>query len=88
MFLTNVSLKRPVFITVIIIALLALGVISYMGLPMEQLPAEEMQEVKDKVSNIRNSLPRDINEPIVSKYDASASAIFSFAVTGTMSNSE
>jgi hydrophobe/amphiphile efflux-1 (HAE1) family protein len=151
MFLTNVSIKRPVFITVIIIALLALGVVSYEGLPMEQLPdvnmptitvtitqsggapdqieskitkkvedavgqisgvehvsstitegvsnttvsfelekssAEALQEVKDKVSNIRNSLPKDINEPTVSKFDMSASAIFSFAVTGSMSNRE
>ncbi len=151
MFLTNVSIKRPVFITVIIIALLALGVVSYEGLPMEQLPdvnmptitvtitesggapdqieskitkkvedavgqisgvqhvsstitegvsnttvsfelekpsAEALQEVKDKVSNIRNSLPRDINEPTVSKFDMSASAVFSFAITGSMSNNE
>jgi Cation/multidrug efflux pump len=151
MFLTNVSLKRPVFITVIIIALLTLGVVSYQGLPMEQLPnvdmptvtvtitqsgatpdqieskttkkvedavgqisgvkhvnstitegvsnttisfelekasAEALQEVKDKVSNIRGNLPRDINEPTVSKFDMSASAIFSFVVTGSMSNSE
>ncbi|MCT8975286.1 efflux RND transporter permease subunit [Clostridium sp. CX1] len=151
MFLSDVSLKRPVFITVIIIALLALGVVSYTSLPMDQLPdvdmptvsvriiqsgaapdqieskitkkvedavgqisgvkhvtstitegvssttisfelekpsAEAMQEVKDKLSNIRNSLPRDIDDPVVSKFDASASAIFSFAVTGTMSNSE
>lgn len=151
MILSDVSLKRPVFITVIIIALLALGVVSYEGLPMEQLPnvdmptvtvtitqsgaapdqieskitkkvedavgqisgvkhvnstitegvsnttisfelekpsAEALQEVKDKVSNIRGNLPRDINEPAVSKYDMNASAIFSFVVTGSMSNSE
>ncbi|AKA68198.1 efflux RND transporter permease subunit [Clostridium scatologenes] len=151
MFLSDVSLKRPVFITVIIIALLALGAISYINLPMDQLPdvdmptvsvrisqngadpdqieskitkkvenavsqisgvkhvsstitegvssttisfelekpsAEAMQEVKDKLSNIRNSLPRDIDDPVVSKFDASASAIFSFAVTGSMSNKE
>lgn len=151
MFLSDVSLKRPVFITVIIIALLALGIVSYTGLPMDQLPdvdmptvsvritqsgvspdqieskitkkvedavgqisgvkhvsstitegvssttisfelekpsAEAVQEVKDKLSNIRNSLPRDIDDPVVSKFDASASAIFSFAITGPMSNSE
>ncbi|KZL90243.1 efflux RND transporter permease subunit [Clostridium magnum] len=151
MFLSDVSLKRPVFITVIIIALLALGVVSYTSLPMDQLPdvdmptvsvritesgaapdqieskitkkvedavgqisgvkhvsstitegvssttisfelekpsAEAVQEIKDKLSNIRGSLPRDIDDPVVSKFDASASAIFSFAVTGSMSNSE
>lgn len=151
MILTNVSLKRPVFITVIFIALLALGIVSFKGLPMDQLPdvdmptitvtiiqsggapdqieskitkkvedavgqisgvehvsstitegvsntiisfalekpsAEALQDVKDKISGIRNSLPRDINEPTVSKYDMSATAIFSFAVTGSMSNRE
>ncbi|MBP2033589.1 hydrophobe/amphiphile efflux-1 (HAE1) family protein [Clostridium algifaecis] len=151
MFLTNITLKRPVFITVIIIALLALGVVSYVGLPVDQLPdvdmptvnvtitqsgaspdqieskitkkvedavgqisgvqhvsstitegvsnttisfelekssAEALQDVKDKVSNIRGNLPKDINEPTVSKYDSSASPIFSLAVTGKMSSSE
>lgn len=151
MFLSNVSLKRPVFITVIIIALLALGVVSYMGLPIDQLPnvdtptvsvtitesgaapdqieskitkkvedsvgqisgvqhisstitegvsttsisfelekssAEAMQDVKDKLSSIRGNLPSDINEPVVTKYDSSASPIFSLAVTGPMSNSQ
>ncbi|WPC39455.1 efflux RND transporter permease subunit [Clostridium sp. JS66] len=151
MFLSDVSLKRPVFITVIIIALLALGAISYINLPMDQLPdvdmptvsvritqsgadpdqieskitkkvedavsqisgvkhvtstitegssntsvsfelekpsSEAMQEVKDKLSNIRSSLPRDIDDPVISKYDASASAIFSFAVTSSMPNKE
>ncbi|WP_333886990.1 efflux RND transporter permease subunit [Clostridium sp.] len=151
MFLTNVSLKRPVFATVIIIALLALGIVSYMGLPidmqldvdtptvsvtitqmgaapdqmeskitkkvedavgqisgvqhinstitegvsntsisfeLEKPSSEAVQEVKDKLSNIRGSLPKDINEPVVAKYDATASPIFSLAVTGTISNKQ
>jgi len=151
MFLTDVSLKRPVFATVIIIALLALGIVSYTSLSVDQFPdvdtptvsvtivqsgaapdqieskitkkvedavgqisgvshisstitegvsnttisfeldkssAEALQDVKDKLSNIRGNLPRDINEPVVSKYDSSASAIFSLAVTGSMSSSE
>ena len=45
MFLSDVSLKRPVFITVIIIALLALGVVSYTSLPMDQLPDVDMPTV-------------------------------------------
>ncbi|OBR97087.1 multidrug resistance protein MdtC [Clostridium ragsdalei P11] len=151
MFLTDVSLKRPVFATVIIIVLLTLGVSSYLGLSVDQFPnvdtpavsvtitqsgaapdqieskitkkvedavgqisgvshinstitegvsnttisfeldkssAEAAQDVKDKLSNIRGDLPRDINEPVVSKYDASAQAIFSLAVTGSMSDRE
>lgn len=36
--LTDISLKRPVFATVIIIALLAIGVVNYMGLPLTSMP--------------------------------------------------
>ncbi|MDF2524445.1 MAG: cation/multidrug efflux pump, partial [Clostridiales bacterium] len=38
MFLTDISLKRPVFITVIIIALLAMGIVSYTGLSLNSMP--------------------------------------------------
>lgn len=38
MFLTNISLKRPVFAAVIIIALLAIGIVSYTGLPLSSMP--------------------------------------------------
>ncbi|MCI2039213.1 MAG: efflux RND transporter permease subunit [Clostridium luticellarii] len=151
MFLTDVSLKRPVFATVIIIVLLTLGVVSYANLPVDQFPnvdtptvsatitqagaspdqieskitkkvedavgqisgvqhinstitegvsntvitfeldkssAEALQDVKDKLSNIRGDLPKDINEPVVSKYDANAQPIVSLAVTGSMSSKE
>jgi len=151
MFLTQISLKRPVFATVIIIALLALGLVSYTSLPVEQFPGvdipyvaitiveygaapdqleskvtkkiedtvgqisgvshmtstiregvsttliefelekpsdQAMQEVSDKISSIRGELPRDINEPIIMKYDMTASAVASLAVTGDMSNLE
>lgn len=151
MILSDVSLKRPVFITVIFIALLALGVISYLGLPVDQMPdvdmptvsvritqsgaspeqieskitkkvedavgqissvkhvsstitegvsnttisfelekpsAEAVQDVKDKLSNIRGSLPKDIDEPVVSKYDSTASPILSLAVTAPTYNTE
>lgn len=38
MFLTNISLKRPVFAIVVIIAMLAVGVVSFMGLPINAYP--------------------------------------------------
>ncbi|WP_446897086.1 efflux RND transporter permease subunit [Clostridium sp. LBM24168] len=151
MFLTDVSLKRPVFATVIIIVLLTLGVVSYTNLPVDQFPdvdtptisitiiqggaspdqveskitkkvedavgqisgmqhinssitegvsntvitfeldkssTEALQDVKDKLSNIRGDLPKDINDPVVAKYDANAQPIISLAVTGTMSSKE
>ena len=151
MSLTEISLKRPVFATVIIIALLAVGIVSYTGLSLSTLPevdptyvnvtvilpsaspdqveskvakkVEEtvgqisgvkhltttisegvstttiefelekpsetaLQEVKDKVSSIRNDLPTDILEPIISKYDMTAMPIMSLVVTGPLENRE
>lgn len=148
MFLTNFSLKRPVFATVIIIVLLTLGVVSYTSLSVDQFPdvdtpavsitivengaapdqieskvtkkvedavgqisgvdhinstitqgvsnttiifklskssAEAVQDVKDKLSNIRGTLPTNITEPVVAKYDSAAQPIVSLAVTGSMS---
>ncbi|EGW36009.1 efflux RND transporter permease subunit [Desulfosporosinus sp. OT] len=38
MFLANLSIKRPVFAIVVMIALVAVGLVSYMGLPINQYP--------------------------------------------------
>lgn len=151
MFLTKISLKRPVLAIVIIIAMLAVGIVSFGSLSVNQYPDvdtptinvavvesntspdqieanitkkvedavgeisgvkhitssvseglsnttiefelekssdQAVQEVRDKVSGIRGDLPRDINEPIITKYDANAAPILSLAVTGNMSNKE
>ena len=45
MFLTNLSLKRPVFATVVILALVALGIISYIGLNINDYPEVEFPYV-------------------------------------------
>lgn len=45
MFLTNLSLKRPVFATVTILALVALGLISYVGLNINDYPEVEFPYV-------------------------------------------
>jgi len=142
--LTDISLKRPVFAAVLILALLAMGVVSYSGLSLTAMPdvdpayvtvtivqqgaspdqletkvakkvedavgqisgvnhitttisqsvstttvefeldtssSEAMQEVRDKISLIRGDLPDDIDEPIISKYDASATSVISLAIT-------
>ncbi len=42
------------------------------------------QEVKDKISAIRQSLPSEMDEPIVSKFDIAGSPILSLAVTSDM----
>lgn len=149
MFITNISIKRPVFITVIIIVFLVVGMLCYRGLSINDMPQADFpyvtvtieqhgvapdqmetnvakkveeaigqisgvkhiytnisegvcnvivefdlakspdvaaQEVRDKVSSVRKSLPNDIEEPIIAKYDFSATPILSLAVSGTMDN--
>ena len=151
MFIANLSIKRPVFITVIIIALLTVGIVCYSGLPINQYPDTDvpyvminitergaspdqieskvtkrvedavgeisgvkhitstindgvsmtniefdmdvstdkaLQDVKDKIDGIKGTLPRDIDDPVISKLDMSAQAIISLVVTGPMSNKD
>ena len=151
MFLTDISLKRPVFITVIFVVLLVVGIIAYNRLTVNDMPQAEMptitvtivqkgaspeqietqvtkiveeatgqisgvqhitstitegvsntvleftmdksadvaaQEVRDKVGSIRGQLPQDIEEPVIVKFDVSAEAIFSLAVTGAIETEE
>ncbi|MCB8814578.1 efflux RND transporter permease subunit [Desulfosporosinus shakirovi] len=151
MFLTDISLKRPVFATVIIIAMLAVGAMSYIGLPINENPEIEIpyiavaislpgtsaeqieakvtkrveesvgqisgvkhitssisegvsqtviefnsgtevnvaaQDIKDKLSGIRGTLPQDIEEPIIQKFDFAATPIISFVVTSPLSNKD
>lgn len=147
MFVTNISIKRPVFITVIIIVFIVVGLLCYRGLSINDMPQADFpyvtvsinqhgvapdqmetnvakkveeaigqisgvkhiyttisegscrvivefelgkspdvaaQEVRDKVSSVRKSLPGDIDEPVIAKYDFSATPILSLAVSGTM----
>jgi len=149
MFVTNISIKRPVFISVIIMVFILIGFMCYRGLNINDMPQADFpyvtvsitqhgvapdqmetnvakkveesigqisgvkhvytnisegvcnvivefaletspdvaaQEVRDKVTSIRKSLPDDIDEPIIAKYDFSAMPILSLAVTGTMDN--
>lgn len=39
-------------------------------------------DVREKISSIRSSLPREILEPVIDKFDPSSAPILSFAVTG------
>ena len=144
MFLTNLSLKRPVLATVTILALIALGLFSYLQLAINDWPrwipplwlsplsnreplrnrwnnvavkVEEAigqiagvkhiyaetqqnvamvwaeftvetdsqmaaQDVRDKLASIRNQLPQNINEPVISRFDPTQAPIMTLAVTG------
>jgi HAE1 family hydrophobic/amphiphilic exporter-1 len=141
--IADLSIKQPVFITMIIIALVVIGGLSYVRLGVDLMPditlpivavtvanpgvgPEEMEsqvakpiedvlstlngmdklystssegvaiivaqfvlekdaqvaatEVREKVAGIRNTLPREIIEPIIDKFDPSAAPVVSFGV--------
>jgi len=141
--IADVSIKQPVFITMIIIALVVIGGLSYSRLGVDLMPditlpivaitvanpgvgPEEMEsqvskpiedvlstlngldkiystsaegislivaqfvlekdaqlaatEVREKVAAIRNTLPREIIEPIIDKFDPSAVPVVSFGI--------
>lgn len=141
--IADVSIKQPVFITMVIIALVVIGGLSYSRLGVDLMPditlpivavtvanpgvgPEEMEsqvskpiedvlstlngldklystsaegmsvivaqfvlekdaqiastEVREKVASIRNSLPREIIEPIIDKFDPSAAPVVSFGI--------
>ncbi len=148
MFLTRISLKRPVFAFVVIIALIAMGITGLRGLAMNDMPETNIpysavtitlpgaspdqveskvtkkveeavgqisgvkhitstvsegysmtiiefeanksvdvaaQDVRTKIDSIRASLPDDIGEPVILKFDMNAQAIMSLALTGDLS---
>lgn len=68
MFLTNLSLKRPVFATVTILALLAVGIISYIGLNINDYPEVEFPYVAVTVVHPGAS-PEQIETKIVHKLE-------------------
>ena len=149
--IANISIKRPVFISVIMIVLTILGFVSYKGLALNDMPNADLpyvsvsvtengatpenieskitkqvedaaqqisgvqnitsnvssgvsqttiefdlsvngetaaQQVRDKISSIRGKLPTDADDPIISKFDMSATSIISIAVYGSSDNQE
>ncbi|HAG11085.1 MAG TPA: AcrB/AcrD/AcrF family protein [Desulfotomaculum sp.] len=151
MSLTDVSLKRPVFAFVVIIALVALGIVGLLGLSINDMPEvdipymgvsvslpgaspdqveskitkkveetigqisgvkhitstvsegysftfieftlekpqeEASQDVRTKLDAIRGTLPQDIDEPVITKFDIDARPILSLVVTGKQQNND
>jgi HAE1 family hydrophobic/amphiphilic exporter-1 len=141
--IADISIKQPVFITMVIAMIMVLGAVSYTRLGVDLMPdvtlpivsiatpypgvgPEEVEqqvtkpiedvlssingldklsstssegisvivaqfklekdavqaanECRDKISTIRGSLPRDIQEPIIDKFDASAAPILSYGI--------
>jgi HAE1 family hydrophobic/amphiphilic exporter-1 len=120
--IADVSIKQPVFITMVMALIVVLGLVSYTRLGVDLMPdvtlpivavttpypgvgPEEVEqqvtkpiedvlssiklekdaqqatiEVRDKISTIRSTLPRDILEPIIDKFDPSAAPIISYGI--------
>ena len=143
--ISDISIRRPVFATMMIGALLVMGIFSYTSLPVDMFPevdfpfvvvqtvypgasAESVetevtkniedvineisgikqimsqsregysmifvefqlsvdgtvaaQDVREKVATIRQTLPDDIEEPLIIQYDQDADAVMSLAISG------
>ncbi|MFN2397834.1 MAG: efflux RND transporter permease subunit, partial [Gemmatimonadaceae bacterium] len=146
MFLSDVSIKRPVFATMMMVALVVLGAVSYQRLAIDEYPdvtypvviaqtaypgaspevverevsrpieealntvqglkevtstslegsslvrvqlnlgvnvAEAQQDVQAKVARIRRQLPRDIEDPVILRFDPNERPIMSIALQST-----
>jgi len=67
-FLTNLSLKRPVFATVTILALVALGIISYVGLNINDYPEVEFPYVSVTIVQ-KGASPEQVETKIAQKVE-------------------
>lgn len=151
MFLSDISIKRPILISMVLVALLLFGTIAYFGLNLDLVPnvsfpiitvqtinpgggpkeietqvtkriedavssisqMDEMTsysmeaasiviiwfdldkdiniaqaEVKDKVEAILNSLPQDVERPIIQKMDINAEPIIDVVLSGNLETTE
>lgn len=148
MWLANTSIKRPVFATMAILALIVMGVVSYPAIGVDLFPKVDfpiinittrlkgaspdimdidvtdkieeavntingvktitststegisavtaefvlerdidlaLQDVREKISLVRQRLPRDIDEPVIEKVDPDATPVLWLALTGEKS---
>ncbi|AGH95283.1 NolG efflux transporter [Pseudobdellovibrio exovorus JSS] len=145
--LAEISIKRPIFITCVVILMMILGVISYKKMPVDQFPdvtfpivfaeilypgaspvdverqvskivedelsslpgletvssynydsvaiiivkfrlgvdiKESEQQVRNRIQNVRNKLPKDIEEPLIRRFDPADQPIVSIAVNSNL----
>lgn len=72
--LTEISLKRPVFATVIIIALVVLGLVSYLSLNVDEYPNVEIPVVAVTV-NYPGASPEQMESKVTQKVEETVSVI-------------
>lgn len=74
MILTNISLKRPVFATVTILALIVMGLFSYMSLNVDEYPDVEFPYVSVQVS-YPGASPEQVESKITQKVEEAVSSV-------------
>lgn len=74
MFLADISLKRPVFATVIIVALIVLGAVSYTGLPLNDMPEVEIPYVSTTIV-FPGASPEQIESKVTKKVEEELSQV-------------
>jgi hydrophobe/amphiphile efflux-1 (HAE1) family protein len=74
MILTDISLKRPVFATVSILALVILGLVSYMSLNIDEWPDVEFPYVTVQVP-YKGAAPEQVDSKIIQKVEEAVSSI-------------
>ncbi|MGZ3690826.1 MAG: efflux RND transporter permease subunit, partial [Pseudobdellovibrio sp.] len=145
--LAELSIKRPIFITCVIVFMIVLGLISYKKMPVDQFPdvtfpivfaevvypgaspvdvetqvskviedevsslpgidtvssnnydsvsiiiikfalgtdiKEAEQQVRNRISNVRNKLPKDIDEPMIRRFDPADQPIMTIALNSKL----
>src|SRR5215218_7688867 len=87
MWISDLSIRRPVFATMVILSFMVLGVVSMTRLGIELFlevdPQAAAAEVREKVAAIRSRLPKDVEDPTILRFDVAALPIMSFAVGST-----
>lgn len=83
--LTEISVKRPVFATVLILALVVVGLVSYMSLPVDQYPNMELPVVAVSVQ-YPGAAPEQVESKVTQEIEEAVSEVSGVdSVTSTVS---
>ncbi|CQR73102.1 Multidrug resistance protein MdtB [Sporomusa ovata DSM 2662] len=83
--LTEISIKRPVFATVIILALVVVGLVSYMSLAVDQYPSVELPVVA-VIVQYPGAAPEQVESKVTQKIEEAVSEVAGVEhVTSTVS---
>ncbi len=86
MWLADTSIKRPVFATMVIAALVIFGVVSYPDIGVDLFPKVDFPVVNISTT-LKGASPEimDIDEPVIEKVDPDATPVMWLALTGDKS---